>query len=191
MKKYSAMVGAGVMSCGALVLAGEQAGTDGRSAGYVTAGEVNATSLGLHPTLTDDEPLRVIEAGPYRLGVFVVGRPAVTGLPQRTASGAMKVTEGLSLDTVASIIQIREGVGTLVTGGQLEDVTRLGADDPDFEVVGMGLRGKAIARGTSRRVQAGDIVLIPAGTAHGFSQVERPLNYLVIRVDSAKAIPLK
>jgi quercetin dioxygenase-like cupin family protein len=37
----------------------------------------------------------------------------------------------------------------------------------------------------------GDIVIIPAGVAHGFAVIETPVTYLVIRVDSGHSLPLK
>jgi len=43
--------------------------------------------------------------------------------------------------------------------------------------------GAAIQGGTSRRIKAGDVVIIPAGTPHSFSSVEGSITYLVIRVD--------
>jgi quercetin dioxygenase-like cupin family protein len=64
-------------------------------------------------------------------------------------------------------------------------------DDPDAEVIGPGQRGRAILGGRSRRISAGDMVIIPAGVPHGFSEIETPLRYLVVRVDTGQTLPLK
>jgi quercetin dioxygenase-like cupin family protein len=61
----------------------------------------------------------------------------------------------------------------------------------DVEVIGPGQRGQSILGGDSRRMSAGDMVIIPAGVPHGFSEVEQPITYVVIRVDTRHVLPLK
>jgi mannose-6-phosphate isomerase-like protein (cupin superfamily) len=77
---------------------------------------------------------------------------------------------------------ILHGSGTIVTGGSLgtpkpTDLTRLGA--------GPSLTGTRQG-GDSRRVGPGDIVIIPAGTPHSFSELDSPISYLVFRFDPAQ-----
>jgi mannose-6-phosphate isomerase-like protein (cupin superfamily) len=40
-------------------------------------------------------------------------------------------------------------------------------------------------------VAEGDMVVVPAGVVHGFTSVEQPLTYMVVRIDPAKVLPLK
>ena len=77
---------------------------------------------------------------------------------------------------------ILHGSGLITTGGTLgtpkpSDLTRLGA--------GPSLTGTREG-GDSRRVGPGDIVIIPAGTVHSFSQLDSPISYLVFRFDPAE-----
>jgi mannose-6-phosphate isomerase-like protein (cupin superfamily) len=58
---------------------------------------------------------------------------------------------------------ILEGSGTVVTGGTV--VRREGAP-------------ATIQGGESHRVVKGDIIIIPAGSAHMYSQVDEPITYL-------------
>ena len=37
--------------------------------------------------------------------------------------------------------------------------------------------------GTPRRVGPGDIIIIPAGTPHSFSELDGPISYLVFRFE--------
>jgi mannose-6-phosphate isomerase-like protein (cupin superfamily) len=68
---------------------------------------------------------------------------------------------------------ILEGSGTLVTGGQV--------------VRGSGPNAQStIEGGTSRKVSAGDVVLIPANTPHWYSQVDGSVRYLEVRFDRTK-----
>jgi mannose-6-phosphate isomerase-like protein (cupin superfamily) len=87
---------------------------------------------------------------------------------------------GLIHNTATETYYIVKGSGTLVTGGALTDakpidLTRLNA--------GMGIQGRRQG-GESRRVAPGDIIIIPAGTPHGFSELDGPISYLVFRFDT-------
>jgi hypothetical protein len=146
---------------------------------------------GLSPQLTDDEPVRVVDLGSYSVGLFVVGRPRPTGPALAATKGEITVTEGLQLDHVTVVLQILDGAGTLITGGTLADSKRLSPVDPDLPVVGPGSRGKIIRGGSSQIVGRGDIIIIPPGVAHGFSQVKEPLVYSAIRIDPQHALQLK
>jgi hypothetical protein len=161
------------------------------SAAVVTAAEVTSALRGLSPQYTDDEPIRVVDVGAGRIGIFVVGRPKKSDPAMTDDKGAVRVTEGLELAHVSTVLRVLNGAGTIVTGGQLVGAAAMAADDPDAEVIGPGRRGKAILGGESRRVSTGDMVIIPAGVPHGFSEIEGPITYLVIRVDSGKHLPLK
>jgi hypothetical protein len=106
----------------------------------------------LSPQFTDDEPLRVLDAGANRLGLFVVGRPKRTGPEQVAQDGAVAVTEGLQLDQVSAIVQVLSGAGEFVTGGTLVAPIRMPPNDPDAAVIGPGTRGEAILGGERRRI---------------------------------------
>jgi hypothetical protein len=175
----------------ALVAAGSVAAAEPPAGAVVRAADIARAVSQLSPTFTDDEPLRVLDAGPDRLGLFVVGRPKRTGAARVGADGAVLVTEGLQLDRVSAVLQVLSGAGEIVTGGSLLSPVRMTPDDPDAAVIGPGLRGKAIRDGSRRRVVPGDTVIVPAGVPHGFSVIESPITYLVIRIDTGRSLPLK
>ena len=82
-------------------------------------------------------------------------------------------------DHVTETYYILSGSGTLVTGGSLggakpTDLTRVNA--------GMSQTGSRIG-GDARKVQPGDIIMIPAGTPHSFSELDGPISYLVYRFE--------
>ena len=39
--------------------------------------------------------------------------------------------------------------------------------------------------GEARRVKPGDIIIVPAGTPHSFSELDGPISYLVYRFEPA------
>ena len=65
------------------------------------------------------------------------------------------------------IYQIISGGGTFMTGGTVAD--------PNDRTA--GIRG-----GVERRIGAGDLVVIPAGTLHWFSQIDGSITYMNIRL---------
>ena len=83
---------------------------------------------------------------------------------------------------VTETYYILSGSGTIVTGGSLgtpkpTDLTRVNA--------GMSQTGTRMG-GTSKKVKPGDIIIIPAGTPHSFSELDAPISYLVYRFEPAK-----
>ena len=82
-------------------------------------------------------------------------------------------------DYVTETYYIMSGSGTFVTGGSLG-----GARPTDLSNVnaGMSQTGARIG-GESRRVKAGDIIIVPAGTPHSFSALDGPIEYLVYRFE--------
>lgn len=92
-------------------------------------------------------------------------------------------TGALIHDRVTETYYILEGSGTIVTGGTLGD-----AKPTDLSRVNAGMSQTGRRQGgDSRRVGPGDIIIIPAGTPHSFSQLDGPISYLVYRFEpSAK-----
>ncbi len=127
-----------------------------------------------------DVQFRMVDAGGYNVGVGVVLRPA-------SAPGG-----AIEHDKQTEVYRVVSGSGTLVTGGELVDRRQL---PPDGNVVkqltGPSSFGSAIRGGESRQISAGDIVIIPAGVAHGFSELQEDITYLVIRIDPEQLVQLK
>ena len=121
-----------------------------------------------------------MDAGGHNVGVAVIYRPAATNIP----GGAVhtKVTE---------VYYIVEGRGTLVTGGSLVDPKERELTPLRYEVNGPGISGSDVEGGVSRPVGPGDIVIIPAGTPHKFSDVTEDITYTCIRVDPGQVMTLK
>ena len=59
--------------------------------------------------------------------------------------------------------------------------------DPGGHVVtnltGPSDRGVIDSVDNSQQIGEGDIVIIPAGVAHGFSEITEPITYMVVRID--------
>ena len=70
-----------------------------------------------------------------------------------------------------------DGSGTLVTGGTLAR--------PLADSAATYIRSFRIDNGESRRVAAGDVVVLPPGTPHWFSEIDGSVSYLqvVVRIE--------
>ena len=139
----------------------------------LTAADIQAFLKALPRGEVSDRPIRVVDVGGYRVGVYGVYRPKAS------------VQEAILHETtVTEVYQMLEGAGTLVTGGNLVDTWR----EPATKT---SLRGKRIEGGVSRRVTKGDVVIIPGRLPHWWSNLEGDITYLIIRPDPAGKLPLK
>ena len=99
---------------------------------------------------------------------------------------------GASHDKVTEVYTVLEGSGTLVTGGTMVNPQRRANTAEDVtQLSGPGVSATAIQGGVSRRISKGDMVIIPAGTPHWFSEIQETLAYTVVRVDPQRLITLK
>ena len=127
-----------------------------------------------------DKQIRVVDMGKYNLGVGVVYRGPTNDKP----GDPIHV---LYHDYTAETYIITSGSGILTTGGVIEN-KKAGAGVPN---VMNGPSGNGIAgRGAySRKVQPGDIIIIPTGVAHGWSQITDHVTYLSVRPDPDRVLP--
>jgi mannose-6-phosphate isomerase-like protein (cupin superfamily) len=143
----------------------------------ITAAQVQAFIKGAPQDRNSDRPIRVVDAGGYRVGVFGVFRPKDA-----------PITATVHQTNVSETYYVLEGAGVLVTGGTLKKpVTPRQSGLGDW----MDLGSNGIEGGVSRRLTKGDVVIIPGGVPHGWASAEADITYLIVRSDPDKKIPLK
>lgn len=81
------------------------------------------------------------------------------------------IAEIHTLDT--DLIYVLEGTATFTTGGRVPDAR---VTEPNE------LRGSMIVDGERRRIGRGDVIVVPAGVPHMFTEVSGSLNYYVVKV---------
>ena len=162
---------------------GQQAASPAKtlSATYVTAADIQANLNGAPSAATNPQPnIRVVDAGGYNVAVGVIHRP-------QTPPGVAAVH-----DKVSEVYHVTEGAGTLVTGGTIVNSKPRPADALSVRLEdGPGSSGSAIQGGVTRRIKAGDVVVIPAGVPHWFSAIEGSITYVVVRVDPNRLLAAK
>jgi mannose-6-phosphate isomerase-like protein (cupin superfamily) len=145
----------------------------------ITAAEVQAVLAA--PTGGADRQMRVVDMGKYNVSVGVLRRGKTTpGAPVNAISHA-HVTE---------VYYIVAGSGTLLTGGIVENARPFPADTDVVKVaVGASTTGTFKQAAQTRKVGPGDIVIIPPGVFHGFSEVADHVDYVSVRPDPDHVLP--
>jgi uncharacterized protein GlcG (DUF336 family)/mannose-6-phosphate isomerase-like protein (cupin superfamily) len=72
------------------------------------------------------------------------------------------------------VMHVVEGTATIVTGGEMVGVRRVG----DGEV-----RAQSVTGGHAHELSAGDVLAVPAGVPHQFTRVSDPFLYFVVKVE--------
>lgn len=128
-----------------------------------------------------DMPIRTVDAGGQNVSIAAVHRDKGTNLAGMA-----------SHDVVTEVYYIVEGSGTFVTGGTLlKPQKREDSSDTVKQLSGPGFAGSGIQGGVSRRVSKGDMIIIPAGTPHGFTDVQEAVTYTIVRIDPRRVIARK
>lgn len=149
----------------------------------VTNDEIKATLAKTPTAPVSDQQIRVVNVnGEYNVGVGVVHRAKSTGKQAANAIEHSQITE---------VYHFIEGNATLVTGGTIENAKETPDTSPVVKVLnGPSTGGGAIMNGVSRKVAAGDVVIIPPNTPHWFSEIDSPqVVYLVVRFDPHNVLP--
>lgn len=143
----------------------------------ITAAQVQAFIKDAPRDRNSDRPMRVVDAGGYRVGIFGVFRPK-SAPPNATVHQT----------NVSEVYYVLEGAGMLVTGGTLKKpaTPRQSTLGNWTDVASDGIEG-----GTARRVAKGDVVIIPGGVPHGWASTEGDVTYLIVRPDPDKKLSLK
>jgi glc operon protein GlcG len=95
---------------------------------------------------------------------------------RRVVPGAAEVH-----DAETDVFYVVEGSATLVLGGNVVE--------PRTESPGE-TRGKSIRGGESHQLKPGDVVIIPPGTPHQFTEVRGPFHYFVVKPGVHDATPV-
>jgi len=73
----------------------------------------------------------------------------------------------------ADLIRVLEGTATFITGGKVTEPKAIAPGE---------IRGAGIEGGEIRQLAKGDVIIVPAGVPHQFTEVTNPFLYYVVKV---------
>ena len=132
------------------------------------------------PPSPPDRQLRVVDMGKYNLGVGIIHRGPTND----------KAGDPISMiyhDYTAETYIITSGSGLLTPGGII--VNKKASAGAANVMNGPSGGGTAGAGAYTRKVQEGDIIIIPTGVGHGWSQITDHVTYLSVRPDPDRVLP--
>jgi glc operon protein GlcG len=89
---------------------------------------------------------------------------------RRTAPGEVEYH-----DRFVDVMHVIDGAATVVTGGEMVGVREVAAGE---------VRADALEGGTAHELSAGDVLAIPNGVPHQFTDVTDPFLYFVVKVEA-------
>jgi len=107
-------------------------------------------------------------------GAFAKGMPLLINTRYKVQAGRRVVPGNVEIHTNdADIFYITEGSATFVTGGTAIDAKTISSGE---------LRADKLTGGTPHRLAKGDVIVIPAGIPHQFTEVGGTFLYFVVKV---------
>src|SRR4029077_16705467 len=125
------------------------------------------------PPSPPDRQLRGGAMGKYHMGGGIIHRGPTT---EKTGDPISMIYPAYTAETYI----ITSGSGLLTTGGAI--VNKKASAGVNV-MNGPSGNGTAGAGAYTRRVQEGDIIIIPTGVGHGWSQIADHVTYLSVRPD--------
>ncbi len=150
---------------------------------YISAVEIEAylKRVSTDTNAVSDQQVRAVDVGRSNVDIGVVYRGK--------QSGGQSVAEH---DLVSEVYHVLDGSATLVTGSDIVDLKRRPADYEAVRMLnGPGGNGVSIRNGVIHHLKAGDVIIIPAGVGHWFTNIDDHIRYLMVRIDPDKVTPLK
>jgi mannose-6-phosphate isomerase-like protein (cupin superfamily) len=127
-----------------------------------------------------DRQIKVVDMGKYNVGVGVLHRGPTT--PSTAISG-------IGHSQVSEIYYVISGSGTFISGGRVANRREQAADAEIVRLaVGPSFSG-VFEGGETRVISEGDVVFIPPGVMHGFTEIKDHVTYLSVRPDPDHVLP--
>jgi mannose-6-phosphate isomerase-like protein (cupin superfamily) len=130
-----------------------------------------------------DQQVRAVDVGHSQVGIGIVHRTKLAKPADRSVAEHHQVSE---------VYHVLDGDATLVTGSDIEGLEPRPADDRAVVLLnGPGGNGSSIRHGVEHHLHPGDVIIIPAGVGHWFTRIDDHIDYLMVRIDPDKVLPLK
>jgi mannose-6-phosphate isomerase-like protein (cupin superfamily) len=155
------------------------------SATYIPVSELDAyTAKAIQYQLVDQQ-VRSVDIGKVQIGIGMVTRGRLLPDPNRKGTVAEH-------EQVSEVYHVIDGEGTLLTGPDLVNPAKRPGDEKTVRLQnGPGYSSDAIRQPMVTHLKPGDMIVIPAGTGHQFTEIPDHITYMMVRIDPDKVVPTK
>ncbi len=152
---------------------------------YIPKSELDAyTAKGIKYKIVDQQ-VRSIDVGKLQVGIGMVTRGKL--LPEAARKGAVAEHE-----QVGEVYYIIDGSATLLTGPDIIGAIKRPDNLKTVRLQnGPGYNADSITNPQVNHLKAGDMIVIPAGTGHWFTEIPDHITYMLVRLDPDKVVPTK
>jgi mannose-6-phosphate isomerase-like protein (cupin superfamily) len=152
---------------------------------YIPQSELDAYTAKAIKYNIIDQQVRSVDIGKLQVGIGMVTRP-------RLVAGTVRKGAVAEHEQVSEVYYVIDGAATLLTGPDLVNSVKR----PDSEKTvrlqnGPGWSSDAITNPQVNHLKAGDMMVIPAGTGHLFTEIPDHITYMMVRIDPDKIVPTK
>jgi mannose-6-phosphate isomerase-like protein (cupin superfamily) len=154
------------------------------SATYIPKSELDAyTAKAVRYQLVDQQ-VRSVDIGKVQIGIGMVTRGKL--LPDNRKQAVAEHEQ------VSEVYRVIDGEATLLTGPDLVNPTKRPPDERTVVLQnGPGYNADEIRQPLVTHLKPGDVMIIPAGTGHLFTEIPDHITYMMVRVDPDKVVPTK
>ena len=155
------------------------------SATYIPVSELDAYTAKAVKYQLIDQQVRSVDIGKVQVGIGMVTRGKL--LPDPNRRGAVAEHE-----QVSEVYHVISGEATLLTGPDLVNPVKRPDDERTVRLQnGPGYNSDAIRQPLVTHLKPGDMIIIPAGTGHLFTEIPDHITYMMVRIDPDKVVPTK
>jgi oxalate decarboxylase/phosphoglucose isomerase-like protein (cupin superfamily) len=152
---------------------------------YIPVSELDAYTAKAVKYKIVDQQVRSVDIGKVQVGIGMVTRGKL--LPGTVRKGAVAEHEQIS-----EVYHVIDGSATLLTGPDLVNPVKRSADEKTVRLQnGPGWSSDSISNPQVHHLKPGDVIIIPAGTGHWFTEIPDHITYMMVRVDPDKVVPTK
>jgi mannose-6-phosphate isomerase-like protein (cupin superfamily) len=152
---------------------------------YIPVSELDAYTAKAMKYKIVDQQVRSVDIGKTQVGIGMVTRGKLAPGPAR--KGAVAEHE-----QVSEVYYVIEGTATLLTGPDLVNPVKRPDDEKTVRLQnGPGWSSDGIKNPQVNHLKPGDMMIIPAGTGHLFTEIPDHITYMMVRIDPDKTVPTK